>query len=118
MRDQIVFAGVGIVLILLGWPLARRRVRPNGFYGLRTPATFADEQVWYEANALCGRDVMVLGAVLALVAGGLPSIVALPSRSYKHAYTILLLVGVVIVGVRGWSKANRLWRERLADEKH
>ena len=94
----------------MGLPLARRRVRPNGLYGLRTPATFAHEQVWYDANALCGRDLMILGSLLILLAGGLPSVVALSSRSYKHAYTILLLVGVLVVGVRGWSNANRLWR--------
>jgi hypothetical protein len=58
-------------------------IRQNGLYGLRTPARFADEQVWYEANAFWGRDVMALGSVLILVAFGFPSIVALPSLSYS-----------------------------------
>ena len=61
MREQILFSGIGVVSIVSGLPLARRRVRPNRWYGLRIPATFADEHVWYEANAACGRDLVLLG---------------------------------------------------------
>ena len=61
-------AGTGIVLILIALPLLFRRIGPNGIYGLRIPATFADEWVWYEANAKSARDMCVLGVVL-VVAG-------------------------------------------------
>lgn len=43
---------------------------PNRWYGLRLPATFADEQVWYDANAVGGRDMMLLGAVLVVSPSG------------------------------------------------
>ena len=40
-----------LVLMAVAVPLARRRVPPNAWYGLRVPATFADREVWYAANA-------------------------------------------------------------------
>jgi uncharacterized membrane protein len=49
MKD-LLLVGVGVVMVLLSLPMALRRVPPNHFYGLRVPATFADQWVWYEAN--------------------------------------------------------------------
>src|SRR5207302_8963817 len=57
----LVFAGAGLLFIALAIPLIRRRVKPNALYGLRVPATFADEWVWYEANAKSGRDLLIVG---------------------------------------------------------
>ena len=112
MADRIIFAGIGVLLIALGVPLARRRIRPNGWYGLRIPATFADEQVWYEANALSGRDLMAVGSALIVVAIGLPHILRLSPRGYVYAYTAVLLGGMVGGAFRAWRMANQLWRER------
>jgi hypothetical protein len=38
---QVLFPVLGLLLLVLGWPLAARRVRRNRWYGLRVPATFA-----------------------------------------------------------------------------
>jgi hypothetical protein len=63
MHHQVMFVGAGLLLMLLAVPLARRRVRPNRWYGLRLRATFADERIWYDANAASGREMAVFGAV-------------------------------------------------------
>ena len=60
---MIVFSSMALLLMGLSLPLMFRRVKPNYFYGLRVPATFADEFVWYEANARSGRDLFTLGLV-------------------------------------------------------
>jgi len=112
MRDQVLFAVVGLVSVVVGLPLARRSVRPNRWYGLRVPATFADEHVWYEANAVAGRDLMLLGAVLLLVALGLPRVATISRAAYAVTCTIVLVIGSTICTVRGWRLANRLLRER------
>lgn len=114
MRDQVLFAVVGLVSVVVGLPLARRIVRPNRWYGLRVPATFADEHVWYEANAVAGRDFMLLGAVLLLVALGLPRVVAISRPAYAMTCTVVLVIGSTICTVRAWRLANRLLRERGA----
>jgi SdpI/YfhL protein family len=64
VSPEILFPAVGVLFVILGWPLAARRVWPNRWYGLRVTATFADERVWYAANAVVGRDLMALGATL------------------------------------------------------
>jgi uncharacterized membrane protein len=66
----VVFVLAGALMCVLAVPLMRRRIKPNGLYGLRVPATFADEWVWYEANARSGRELFALGfceIILALV---------------------------------------------------
>jgi uncharacterized membrane protein len=112
MPPQLLVPVLGLLLAALGWPMATRRVRPNRWYGLRIPATFADERVWYEANAVAGRDMMVLGAVLALCALILPRLTRLPDRGYAGVCAGLLGIGSLILVVRGWRIANRLLRER------
>jgi hypothetical protein len=51
MALQILFAAFGLLLTVIGGPLALRQIEPTRWYGLRVPATLADEKVWYEANA-------------------------------------------------------------------
>src|SRR5262245_19433458 len=68
----IVATGAGVLTIAIAIPLILRRVPPNGLYGLRVPATFADEWVWYEANARFGRSLVFLGTLLIILGVGLP----------------------------------------------
>jgi hypothetical protein len=72
MRADILFPALGLLLAALGYPLARRRVRPNRWYGLRVPATFASERVWFEANAVAGRDLILLGSAVGIAGLLLP----------------------------------------------
>jgi SdpI/YfhL protein family len=67
---EIVFAGVGVLIILLAIPLILRRVPRNDWYGLRTEKTMhGPEQVWYDANrdaglGLCAVGILTLAAAL------------------------------------------------------
>lgn len=55
-----VFALMGLLLLVVHAPLAAGRIRPNPYYGFRTPRVRADERVWYPVNRLAGRTGMVL----------------------------------------------------------
>jgi uncharacterized membrane protein len=111
-HSQAVFAALGVLLLGLGWPLARRLVPPNRWYGLRVPATFRDEQVWYDANAAAGSDMMALGAVVSAVALVLPYLVRLQDNEYAGICAAVLGIGSLLLAVRGWRLANRLLRKR------
>jgi uncharacterized membrane protein len=113
MSPDVLFVGAGLLLVALGWPLARRRVAPNRWYGLRVPATFADDRVWYEANAVAGRDMMLLGSVLGVAALLLPLLGAGPNL-VAVACAAILTVGSLAATLRSWRLANRLHRERGA----
>lgn len=62
------FLVIGLVGVGFGLPLVGRRVPPNRWYGVRTPKTLADPAVWYDANAIGGRDLALAGAAVALTA--------------------------------------------------
>jgi uncharacterized membrane protein len=113
-RHEVMFVGIGLLILLLGVPLAQRRVRPNRWYGLRLPATFADKSVWYDANAATGRDMIVLGAVFttfALLIAWLPGV---SDVTYAVTCGAALVGASVVLTVRGIRLANRLHRERGA----
>lgn len=57
-------AAGGLLSIALGFGM--QRVGPNRFYGVRTPATYADRRVWRDANRQSGKALMALGAAVAL----------------------------------------------------
>jgi uncharacterized membrane protein len=113
MDERFIFAAVGLLFMILGIPLALRRVPPNRWYGLRVAATFASQEVWYEANAVSGRALIGLGVVLLGLALGLPALT--PSdRVYRYVYLSVLLVGAVGIAVRGWRRANQVRQDRSA----
>jgi uncharacterized membrane protein len=102
----------GILFIGISVPLVRRRVPPNGVYGLRVPATFADEWVWYEANALSGRDMILVGVLLVIVGFALPFVPALSASAQPLVAVATMVVGITIAAIVGWRRANRLLDER------
>jgi uncharacterized membrane protein len=59
---------LGMLFIALGVPLMRRRVPRNRWYGFRIPKTLASDSVWYPANAIAGRDMVVAGSAVAACA--------------------------------------------------
>ena len=102
--------GTGLVFVAIAIPLIRRRIPPNGLYGLRVPSTFADEWVWYEANALCGRDLLYLGVLLIVLGVGLP-LLGLGATAYI-VWAAFAGFGAIAMGIIGWRRANRLLHER------
>jgi hypothetical protein len=112
MSPEVLFPVLGLLLVLLGWPMAMRRVRPNRWFGLRVPATFADETVWYDANAVTGRDMMALGALVVAIALMLPHLAGLRGGAYAAICAGVLGVGSLILTARGWRVANHLLRKR------
>lgn len=53
--------GLGIVYVALGYPLYRRTVGPNSFYGFRIRQTLHDPDVWYPVNERSGKYFIVTG---------------------------------------------------------
>ena len=106
-----VFAVFGLIVTLLAIPLMLRRVPPNPLYGLRVPATFRDDQVWYDANAASGRDTLVFGLVV-IVAGFVVPRVLTDPWTLQVAWIAIVAGGAIVVAILGWRRANRMLRER------
>jgi hypothetical protein len=113
MRPELVFVGIGILSILIGLPLADRRIPPNRWYGVRIRATFAAEHIWYEANAQAGRDLTALGLLMVVLTLAIADKV--PSATYVMWCAPLFGFGAMLLALRSVRLANRLWRERGDD---
>lgn len=97
---------LGPVFIVLSIPLIFRWVPRNYIYGFRIAATLANDSVWYDANALSGRHLFLLGVVM----------VALDFLLKGNARIVTLrtvaIVGLAAIVIADWRTANRWRRER------
>jgi len=98
------------IIVGIAIPLIRRRVPPNALYGLRVPATFADDEVWYDANALFGRDLLWLGSLLIAI---IITIFALGLGVLAYlVWAGVLFAGAIGTGIVGWLRANRMLNDK------
>ena len=104
-----------MLLAGLGWPLARRRVGPNRWYGLRVTATFADPYVWYEVNAVAGRDMVALGVLLVVLVATLPTVAGVQGPAFAITAAAVTVAGSLFMTARGWRLATRLARGRRTE---
>ena len=92
--------------------MARRKVKPNALYGLRVRATFADDQVWYEANAASGRDLIRVGMLQIVFAIALGLVPGIRGHGYALANAAFVLVSTLLAALVGWRRAGRLLARR------
>ena len=112
LGELILLAGVGFLMMGISIPLIRRQIGPNSAYGLRIPATFADREVWFEANAKSGRDLFVLGLVQFALGLGLAAVPARFEKLYVLADVVVLVGGGVLCLIAGSRRAERLLATR------
>ena len=93
---SISFFIVGLMFIGLGVPLVQRRIPRNRWYGFRVAKTYASERVWYAANAVAGRDLIVAGAVVALTAVGTAALAPYLGDDLVQAITFVVFVGSML----------------------
>ena len=105
------FGIVGLLMIGLSIPLMRRRVGPNRLYGLRVAETLESEEVWYEANARSGRDLLWLGVAILLLAVGLDFIPWRSDAHYALTLSALVIAGTLLFAARCWLTAKAVKRQ-------
>lgn len=102
---------LGPILMVLSIPLILRWVPQNPIYGFRVPATCKNKSVWYDANALAGRHMFLLGVALVVLDYVLPF--GPWARSMRHdIFWGISIVGLLAVVAIDWRTANRWLRER------
>ena len=104
----IIFILMGALFMGLGWPLWRGRIKPNSWYGLRVGETLNDERVWYPANSYSGRDMVVLGVGMVVLAVVLFVVPGMNEDLYGMGLSILITVGSLVMAARGIVVARRL----------
>lgn len=54
---------VPFLLIALSIPLILRKIPPKRWYGFRTPKTLSSGSVWYQANYVGGKYLLIAGII-------------------------------------------------------
>ncbi len=108
----LLFVVVGLLVAGLALPLQRRRVKPNALYGLRVHATYADESVWYDANAATGRDMVGVGLLTSALSIVLVFVPGVDEELHAFIMAGVLVVGLLVMAGVGIARANRMLRER------
>ena len=91
MPPQPILIRVGVLFIILSVPVILKMVKPNHWYGFRTPKTLSNEPIWYKANYVFGWDLAGVGAVVILAAFVMPDIAThfpdVPAQRLKAVVT-------------------------------
>jgi hypothetical protein len=102
-------AFVGILLAVLSIPPTLGWVPRNRVYGFRVGATLRSDAVWYAINRRFGRELIVMGMVLAAMATSLDA-AGLDTPPGRAVAGVAMIASLLITTVRGWRAANRLER--------
>lgn len=65
-----------IIFLVAALPLILALIPPNRIYGVRTPETLNDPQLWYQVNRYGGWALLVSSLFYLVVAAVFPSVVA------------------------------------------
>lgn len=102
----IVMLAAGLVVILGALPMALGRLRPNHWYGYRTPASLASKDVWDQTNRTAGRWLLAVGALVIVATLTLRLLEVDPATSALST-TALLMLGVLTAGARAYAQERR-----------
>jgi hypothetical protein len=97
-------AAMALIVSLVGLPMALDKVPPNRFYGFRTPRTIADERVWYPANRVAGKALVVAGLLGALASAPVGFLVQDPNMAAVYAL-LAMCVPLTIAILYGFYRA-------------
>jgi hypothetical protein len=113
MRHDLIFGVAGVLVIVLGIPLALGKVGPNPWYGFRLPATLRHRDIWYAVNAQAGRDLVATGVLLLVVVMVVGRLAGLAPDAAALLYALVLIAGAVAGTVRGLRLTKRLARDQV-----
>ena len=101
----------GLMFMLVSRPMIQRRVRPNRFYGFRTPKTLSSPDIWYPANEFSGRRLFTAGAAITLCSLLLAPLNLLGKAGFA-AYTTAM-VAIMLISLTGAAIASFRYLQRL-----
>lgn len=94
----VLFAGFGLLPVILAIPMIMGKVPPNNLYGFRTKKTHSNPEIWYPANAYAGKWLLVWGMLMIVAALLLPWLLPdLTEDSFATLFVILALAGLLVV---------------------
>jgi uncharacterized membrane protein len=101
--------GLALLFMVLGIPLMLGKVKRNGLYGARFPATMADDRVWDVVNRKSGHLFVAGGAVAVIV--DLLAVAGVVTRDVGLYVVGVLLVYILVATVWLWRYSEQVARD-------
>ena len=95
----ILIAFFGILFVPIGLPLKLRKIKRNYLYGFKMKYTLEDDEIWYEVNALLGKQMFYQG--LAFLVLSVPFFF-FPGKVFQTIVAMVFLV-LGVFGCVGYS---------------
>src|SRR5437868_845618 len=104
-----IYAGMGLLVILICMPMILEMVPPNNWYGFRTRRTLSDPNVWYPANRIAGQYLAVAGFVIVITT----LLVFLFQKNLLPKTSSLILLSVSSISLLGASVLSLIALRRI-----
>ncbi len=101
-------------MILLSYPLTKRQVKINKWYGIRYRQAFYSEENWYQINAYGGKVIM-LWAICVAVAGILILLIPLDNTPLLLAAYLSVYATLIIPIIITYAYASHFKRQSASD---
>lgn len=79
---------LGLLIASISYPLIKRKVKMNKWYGIRVPKAYESEENWYKINEYGGKKLLLGGVAIALTG---PVLFLLPAIKNE----LVLIVGFI-----------------------
>jgi len=109
MENVLTSLGLALLFVILGVPLILGKVKRNGIYGARFPATMTDDRVWDVVNRKTGLVFVAGGAVAGIV--DLLAVAGVVTRDVGLYVVEALVVYVLIASVLLWRYSEQVARD-------
>lgn len=100
-----------VLLAGCGIPLFYRKVGRNKLFGLRTRQTMSDDEIWFAANQVAGRWLIItgIGTAISVVAGILAGM--------NETESAMLVTGAMLTGIALCVFASLAEQRRVVEER-
>jgi len=96
----LLYCSAGVVLAGMSIPLIRRKIPPNGMYGLRSEKTINNPELWYLVNQYSARRMLWTAIAFVFTALGLYFLPGLALDEYAMICLGVFSIGMVITIVQ------------------
>ena len=111
MFQLIMAVMTGVLYMVISVPLIQGRVPRNRLYGLRVPKTLSSDEIWYAANAYCGKMCFLAGIATVLGAIACAPLLLFGSAGaavYSGAWLVIMLSALAVCLYRSFRYVGRL----------
>jgi hypothetical protein len=105
---EIIYTSGGLLLALLSLPLIAGKIKPNPFYGFRTPQTLDDPNIWYASNKYFAKLQLFVSIIITVAALGFYSLPNITVDAYALSVLGVFVAAFITAMILAWKYMKSL----------